>query len=75
MHAAREPPFCGSICGARLKETRTYRFDVWRVALSSVRHYTRVHPTGHIVSPDSPARITHEVALALDVALFSEVWA
>ena len=64
---------CCRIHGAKVKETRTYHFDIWKMELSRVKHYMQVEPSGQLKNPNTPSNVTHEVAMTLDVEIFRQV--
>jgi hypothetical protein len=65
-------PSNARIHGAKVKETRTYHFDIWKMELSRVKHYMQVEPSGQLKNPNTPSNVTHEVAMTLDVEIFRQ---
>jgi len=61
------PPVNCKCAHARVKERRTYTFDLWKMELTKVRQYRDVKPTGELYDASAPSKITHEVELELDV--------
>eukprot|EP00668_Euglena_longa_P045684 GGOE01061362.1.p1 GENE.GGOE01061362.1~~GGOE01061362.1.p1 ORF type:complete len:315 (+),score=109.11 GGOE01061362.1:67-945(+) len=65
------PTGCKCSC-ARLKERRSYCFDLWRLELTKVKQYNEVKPDGAPYRPATPDKVSFEVELELDVPRFRE---
>eukprot|EP00667_Euglena_gracilis_P021674 EG_transcript_23852 len=65
------PTGCKCSC-ARLKERRSYCFDLWRLELTKVRQFNEVKPDGEPYRPTTPDKVSFEVELELDVPRFRE---
>ena len=54
---------------ARVKERRSYGFDLWKVELTKVKHYNDVRNTGELYNALQPDKTTFEVEVELDTEL------